>query len=31
MTSVRNGIPLWWLALAATLTPLVTIHATFAV
>ncbi len=31
MTSVRNGIPLWWLALAATLTPLVTIHTTFAV
>tara|TARA_R110002072_G_scaffold108092_5_gene234814 strand:+ start:1846 stop:2526 length:681 start_codon:yes stop_codon:yes gene_type:complete len=31
MTSVKNGIPLWWLAMAAVLTPLVTIHTTFAV
>lgn len=31
MNLPRNGIPLWWLALAATLTPLVTIHTTFVV
>ncbi|MFO7994743.1 MAG: hypothetical protein R6U69_11385 [Marinobacter sp.] len=31
MTNIRNGIPLWWLAMAAALTPLITIHTTFAV
>jgi len=31
MSSVKNGIPLWWLAMAAALIPLITIHTTFAV
>jgi hypothetical protein len=31
MSTAGKGIPLWWLALAAALTPLVTIHVTFVV
>lgn len=31
MNNGKDVIPLWWLAMAATLTPLITIHLTFAV
>lgn len=31
MNHRKNGIPMWWVALAAALTPLLTIHTTFAV
>lgn len=31
MSTAKTGIPLWWLAMAAALTPLITVHTTFMV